>query len=104
MVSLVGTGLVYGYDYCVSIPNYKPTYSSYVNTIVPVTLNFDEGFNAMGSEEATATASASMGTESGSLASRVAAKSSTDASSSITAAPKPHMHKHKRAHDHGGGL
>lgn len=31
LTNTTGTGMQYGYDYCVSIPGYKPTYTSYIN-------------------------------------------------------------------------
>ncbi|KAH7081116.1 hypothetical protein BKA63DRAFT_201695 [Paraphoma chrysanthemicola] len=86
------TGIVYGYDYCVSIPNYKPTYTSYVNTLVPMTAN---GPNAMKVEDAVATGFAS--SKGNLLGSKTTAVSIAATSSSIQ---NLHVHKHKRASKH----
>lgn len=98
--SIPGTGIGYGYDYCVSIPGFKPTYTSYV---FPTPTRA----SSMKVADVGATDSAFAMTDGGSSSSDVitatvsGGASSTALASASTSAIHPHMHKHKRApHQH----
>jgi hypothetical protein len=90
----------YGYDYCVSIPNYKPVYTSYKDTIVMPTPRFTDGAGLKAANMDDNMAIAGGLTFPGSSSSVVTTPSASRGTLSVTGAPQPHFHKHKRAHDH----
>jgi hypothetical protein len=97
LTTLLGTGIGYGYDYCVSTIGFRPTYTSYVApwgaTTVP-------SANAMGiaanvlDEAMTSSSALSRGTSSSVGVTPVSIEATS------TATVKPHFHKHKRVHGH----
>jgi hypothetical protein len=90
----------YGYDYCVSIEGYKPTYTSYPDSIIlPTRRSFTDGFEFTAGDMADNMASAKV-TSQEAPAGVVATTTASRDVSSITNSPRPHLNKHKRLHDY----